>query len=64
MSVRKRVHVETLHQRVMSLMLAVFAVMMEAPDDVLLERFQGRLVDPLTGGESHCADDCFTQSRA
>uniref|UniRef100_A0A3Q3X9M1 Uncharacterized protein n=1 Tax=Mola mola TaxID=94237 RepID=A0A3Q3X9M1_MOLML len=41
-------------------------VMMEAPDDVLLERFQGRLVDPLTGDTYHRtfiwpADDAVAQ---
>ncbi len=32
--------------------VCVCAVMLGAPDDVLLERSRGKLVDPLTGGQS------------
>ena len=32
--------------------VCVCVVMLEAPDDVLLQRTRGKLVDPLTGGET------------
>lgn len=45
----------TLHTRRMTayihMCVCVCTVMLEAPDNVLLERTQGKLVDPLTGGE-------------